>query len=187
VIPFPDKKYNIIYADPPWSYENKASEGAVNDQYDTLTITAIKNLPVRKIVDNNCALFLWVTFPLLQEGLDTITAWGFQYKTLGFSWIKTNSNDNKPFFGIGNYTKSNCELCLLGVKGSVAKMVKDDSISSVLISKLGSHSQKPYQVRDRIVQLLGDIPRIELFARHKINGWDQWGNQVPLYNIMDFC
>jgi N6-adenosine-specific RNA methylase IME4 len=181
---FPDKKYNIIYADPPWTYENKASEGAAINEYENMTIEEIKSLPVQQITDKTCALFLWVTFPLLQEGLDTIRYWGFKYRTLGFSWIKLRGN--KPFFGIGNYTKSNCEICLLGVKGEVGKLVRDDSISSVILSKLTHHSEKPHIIRDKIVQLMGDLPRIELFARHKIPGWDAWGNEVPKVNLHDF-
>jgi N6-adenosine-specific RNA methylase IME4 len=120
---FPTKKYSIIYADPSWSYNDKRggastkSFGGAESHYGTMLIKNIKQLPVNTIADDNCMLFMWVTFPLLQEGLDTIKAWGFQYKTLGFSWIKTNPKDKKPFFGIGYYTKSNCEVCLIGVKG----------------------------------------------------------------------
>jgi N6-adenosine-specific RNA methylase IME4 len=185
MIPFPDKKYNIIYADPPWRYQDTACHGSIKE-YDTMTLEAIKDLPVQTLADQPCILFLWVTFPLLQEGLDVMKSWGFKYTTLGFSWVKLNDNGS-PFFGIGHYTKSNCEVCLIGAKGNIHQLVKDDSISSLIMTKKSKHSEKPHKIRDKIVQLLGDIPRIELFARHKINGWDQWGNQVPLYNIMDFC
>jgi N6-adenosine-specific RNA methylase IME4 len=175
-----DKKYNIIYADPPWSYKDKRSghkmSGGATNHYNTMSIADIKQLPVCKITDDNCMLFLWVTFPNIKEGLDVIDSWGFQYKTLGFSWIKTNKHNNKPFFGIGYYTKSNCECCLIGVKGKPIKV--SNSVSSVIISPREQHSKKPDVVRDNIVTLCGDIPRIELFARQEVEGWDCWGNEV---------
>jgi N6-adenosine-specific RNA methylase IME4 len=182
------KKYNIIYADPAWSYDKKIGQGVADDIYTTMDTEAIKNLPVQSISADDCFLFLWVTFPMLVEGLEVIKAWGFEYKTLGFSWIKTNKRQNQSqlsflpvdsidtFFGIGHYTKSNCEVCLIGKKGS--PKVIDNSVSSVLISPLRGHSRKPDEARERIVQLCGDLPRIELFARQNHGGWDAWGNEV---------
>jgi len=177
----PDKKYNVIYADPPWSYKDKRDKhprlcGGASVHYPTMALADIKALPVGTIADDNCMLFLWVTFPNLKEGIDTLEAWGFKYKTLGFSWIKTNRKSGTPFFGIGYYTKSNCEVCLIGVKGKPIKV--SNSVSSVVISPRGEHSEKPAEVRDRIVQLCGDVPRIELFARNVTEGWDVWGNEV---------
>jgi N6-adenosine-specific RNA methylase IME4 len=176
-----DKKYNIIYADPAWSYRDKRDKhkrmcGGAAAHYPTMTIEEIKNLPVKEISDDNAILFLWVTFPNLQEGLDVIKAWGFKYKTLGFSWIKTNKKDGKPFFGIGWYTKSNCECCLIGVKGKPTKA--SNSVSSVVISPREEHSKKPAEVRNKIVEFSGNVPRIELFARQHAEGWDCWGNEV---------
>src|SRR4030042_1185104 len=108
------KKYNIIYADPPWCYNNKSSRGAAENHYSTMSIEEIKNLNVKNISDVSCALFLWVTFPFLKGGLEVMESWGFIYKTVGFVWIKTYESVSKPYFGIGNYTKSNSEICLLG-------------------------------------------------------------------------
>lgn len=175
-----DKKYNIIYADPPWNYSDKRKgykmSGGATNHYETMKIEDIKKIPIKDITEDNCMLFLWVTFPNLQEGLDVIKAWGFKYKTLGFSWIKTNKKNGNPFFGIGYYTKSNCEICLIGVKGKPIK--QSDYISSVIISPREEHSKKPDEVREKIVKLCGDIPRIELFARQAVDGWDCWGNEV---------
>lgn len=176
-----DKKYNIIYADPPWKYNDRRNthtrfSGGAMKHYPVMKIDSIKKIPVNEITADNCMLFLWVTFPCLQEGLDLMKAWGFKYKTLGFSWIKTNKNNGKPFFGIGYYTKSNCECCLIGVKGKPIK--KSNYVSSVVISPREEHSKKPDEVRDKIVELCGDIPRIELFARQYADGWDCWGNEV---------
>lgn len=174
------KKYQIIYADPPWAYRDKRDKhprlcGGALKHYKTMGIEEIKKMSLPPI-EENAMLFLWVTFPCLQDGLDVIKAWGFKYKTLGFSWIKINKNDGKPFFGIGYYTKSNCEVCLIGVKGKPIK--KSNFVSSVVIAPRTEHSKKPDIVRERIIELCGDIPRIELFARQKTEGWDVWGNEV---------
>lgn len=175
-----DKKYQIIYADPPWNYNDKRKgkkmSGGADSHYKTMKIQEIEKIPVPNISEDNSMLFLWVTFPCLKEGLKVIESWGFKYKTLGFSWIKTNKNNGKPFFGIGYYTKSNCEICLIGVKGKPIK--QSDYISSVIISPREEHSKKPDEARKRIVELCGDIPRIELFARQEFDGWDCWGNEV---------
>ncbi len=177
-------KFNIIYADPCWQYRDKRDNhprlcGGAAVHYKTMSIEDIKALPVNEIAADDCILFLWVTFPCLQEGLDTIKAWGFEYKTLGFSWIKTNKKNGKPFFGIGYYTKSNCEVCLIGMKGKVSNLVVSNSVSSVVISPLEEHSKKPDAVRDLIVELIGDKPRIELFARQETPGWVAIGNELP--------
>lgn len=176
-----DRKYNIIYADPPWNYNdkrkwNKKLHGGAFSHYQTMKPKDIENLPVRNIASENCMLFLWVTFPCLKDGLKVIESWGFKYKTLGFSWIKTNKNSGTPFFGIGYYTKSNCEVCLIGVKGKPIKA--SNGVSSVIISPREEHSKKPDEARKRIVELCGDVPRIELFARQEFDGWDCWGNEV---------
>ena len=140
-------------------------------------IEDIKKLPINKIADDTSVLMMWATFPQLQEALDVIKAWGFKYKTLGFSWLKTNK-DGTPFFGIGYYAKSNQEVCLLAVKGRAHSLVKSNSISSFVSTNRTKHSEKPQIFRDKIVELFGDIPRIELFAREKTEGWDVWGDEV---------
>ena len=108
-----DKKYNIIYADPPWRYDDRGAPGGAERHYQTMTIEDIKALPVNEISADNAILFIWVTFPLLQEGLDTIKAWGFEYKTIGFNWVKHNKKSLSWFIGSGNYTRSNSEICLI--------------------------------------------------------------------------
>ncbi len=176
-----NKKYQIIYADPPWEYparnntNTRYGRGAIG-YYSLMKLEEIKALPIPEITDTNCMLFLWATFPRLEQALEVIKAWGFTYKTLGFSWIKTNKNNGKPFFGVGYYTKSNAEVCLIGVKGKPIKV--SNFVSSVLITPREEHSKKPDIVRDKIVELVGNVPRIELFARQKTKGWDSWGNEV---------
>jgi N6-adenosine-specific RNA methylase IME4 len=178
MIPFPDKKYQIIYADPPWKYNDKlpSGHGGAEEHYKCMTMSDIKKLPVRKISDDNCILFLWITFPMLQEGLDTIRSWGFNYKTSGFVWVKKNKSDCGFFFGLGRWTRGNTEVCLLATKGKPKRANK--STSQLIFDPLTKHSKKPAIIRDRIVELTGDLPRIELFARQKTEGWDVWGNEI---------
>ena len=179
-----EKKYQIIYADPPWKYRQGKSmgtnfQGAADAQYACMDYKDICKLPIEKISDKDSIIFLWATFPQLREALEVIKAWGFEYKTVGFVWIKVNPNQPlKEFFGIGYYTKSNAEICLLGTKGNAHKLVKSNSISQVIATPKLRHSEKPQQARDKIIQLVGDLPRIELFARQKTEGWDVWGNEV---------
>lgn len=174
----PNKKYNIIYADPPWKYRDKCAAGKRGAcfKYDVQDINWIKNLPVQNITDDNCVLFLWTTMPMLQEGLDVIKAWGFTYKTNAFTWVKKNKKKNSWFWGMGSWTRSNAELCLLGTKGKPKRIT--GGIHSVIDTPIEKHSKKPDIVRNKIVQLCGDLPRIELFARESVNGWDCWGNEA---------
>lgn len=171
-----NKKYQIIYADPPWAYKHMGNiQGTANAQYSTMTNKDICELPIKKIADENCILFLWATFPKIKEALDVIKAWGFEYKTVGFTWIKKNKNGSN-FFGVGWYTKSNAEVCLIGVKGKAPKI--SNSISSIIETVREHHSKKPNIVRNKIVEFCGDVPRIELFARDCFEGWDCWGDGV---------
>ena len=177
---FPDKKYSVIYADPLWHYNDKRDKhprlcGGARVHYPVMKTADICALPVKAIADDNALLFMWATFPNLPESLKVMEAWGFKYKTLGFSWIKTNKNGS-PFFGIGWYTKSNCEVCLIGVRGRPKKA--SNSVSSIVLAPKGKHSAKPAIVRDKIVEFAGDVPRIELFARQEVSGWDSWGNEL---------
>lgn len=136
----------------------------------------IQNLPVPDLCENNCVLFLWVTFPCLLEGLELIKKWGFEYKTCGFTWVKKNKVSDSWFFGCGHWTRANAELCLIATKGNPKRA--SASVRQVCDARIMEHSKKPPEIRDRIVKLLGDLPRIELFARQYADGWDCWGNEV---------
>lgn len=177
------KKYKIIYADPPWSYKNEGNiQATATSHYNTMSQKDIENLPIHKISDDNSILFLWATFPKIQEALNVIKAWGFEYKTVGFNWIKKNKCGSN-FFGVGWYTKSNAEVCLIGVKGKPPKI--SNKISSIIETVREKHSKKPDIVRDKIVEFCGNIPRIELFAREKTKGWDCIGNEIEGKDIRD--
>ena len=170
------KKYSIIYADPPWRYEMKKGQGVAENHYSTMGIEEICSLPVQEICEKDCVLFLWVTFPQLPEAFKVIKAWGFCYKTVAFVWIKQNKSGNGYFFGLGYWTRSNAEICLLAVKGKPKRVSK--KVFQFIVSPLQEHSRKPAEARERIVELMGDLPRIELFARQQSPGWDVWGNEV---------
>ena len=179
MIPFPDKKYNIIYADPAWSYKvwSKKGQGrSAEHHYSTMNIDDIKNLPIQNITDENCILFIWVTFPLLKDSFDVIESWGFTYKTVGFTWVKKNKKTDSWFWGMGHWTRANAELCLIATKGTIKR--QSASVHQVIDTPIEKHSKKPDVVRDKIVELVGDLPRIELFARETADGWDSWGNEV---------
>ena len=171
-----NQKYNIIYADPPWRYQQKNLLGAAEHHYSTLSVKDICGLKVEEIAAKDCVLFLWATFPQLPEALRVIKAWGFQYKTVAFVWLKQNKSGKGWFFGLGFWTRGNAEICLLAIKGKPHR--NSNRVHQFLISPIRGHSQKPEEAREKIVELMGDLPRVELFAREKTEGWDAWGNEV---------
>jgi N6-adenosine-specific RNA methylase IME4 len=175
---FPNKKYKIIYADPPWEYRDKASAGERGScyKYKVQDINWTKSLEVSEISDKDSVLFLWVTMPMIPEGLSVINSWGFKYKTCAFAWVKRNKKSPSWFWGMGHWTRSNAELCLLAIKGKPKRIA--GNVHQIIDTPIEFHSKKPDCVREKIVQLMGDIPRIELFARQKVDGWDYWGNEV---------
>ncbi len=184
------KKYQIIYADPPWQYNDKlgtdiAKMGGYDKYYKGMPLDSICSLPINNIAADNSILFLWATMPLLPSAFKVIEAWGFTHKTTAFTWIKLNPKSKTIFKGVGRWVMGNAELVLLATKGKPKRVSK--SISQIVMSERSSHSKKPQEVRRRIVELMGDLPRIELFARKPSNmlmpddsydGWDCWGNEV---------
>lgn len=170
-----DKKYKIIYADPPWRYNDKGINGACENHYNTMNLDDICKLPINDITDKDCVLFLWTTYPMLPDALRLIEAWGFKYKTIGFQWIKLNRSGKGFFFGLGRWTRGNTEPCLIAIKGKPKRI--SGSVSQIIQYPIAEHSKKPEIVRKKIVELMGDMPRIELFARQTPIGWDYWGNE----------
>lgn len=175
------KKYQIIYADPPW--DSRKSGWGGYKHYPTMKIDEICNLPVHKIIDNDCVLFLWTLGCHLDSALRVIGSWGFIYKTIAFNWVKTYK-DGALVSGLGHWVKQGSEICLLGTHGNPKRVNKD--VLQVIIAQKTKHSEKPSEIRKRIVELMGDLPRIELFARkpqllfedESFKGWDVWGNEV---------
>lgn len=172
------KKYKIIYADPPWQYDDKSmNRGGAERHYKTTANNELCNIDVGSVCDDDCILFMWATFPKMQEALDLMAAWGFTYKTNAFTWIKKNKIADSLFWGMGRWTRSNTEVCLLGVKGKPKRV--DMGVHSVVEHSIMRHSEKPAQVRDLIIRLVGDLPRLEMFARCAPEGWDVFGNEAP--------
>lgn len=176
---FPVGKHQVIYADPPWTYKvwSKKGEGrTASSHYDVMDLEDIKALPVADLADDNCVLFMWATYPNLREAFEVIDAWGFTYKTVAFTWVKKNKIKDSWFWGMGYWTRANAEICLLATKGNPKR--QSSAVHQVVDAKIMKHSQKPDEVRSRIVELCGDVPRIELFARQTAQGWASWGNEL---------
>lgn len=171
-------RYKVILADPPWQYR-QGGRGAAKNHYSTMTTEEICDLPIQDISLPNSILFLWGTFPNQGEVEKVMQAWGFTYKTVGFLWVKL-TKEGKPAIGGGHYTRANAEPCYIGVREGFKnkEQILDRSISQIVFAPRGKHSAKPDEVRQRIVQLMGDVPRIELFARQKVDGWDAWGDEI---------
>ena len=149
----------------------------MDKHYPTQHKDWIRRLPVDNIADKDCALFLWATDAHLKEGIETIESWGFKYITVAFIWEKLSCKGN-PIANLGAWTMKNAELCLLGTKGTMLKHKKVNNIYQLVRAERTEHSKKPEQIRKNIELLFGDLPRIELFARQKTEGWDVWGDEV---------
>lgn len=186
------QRVNIIYIDPPWQYEDKALAGnrGAGCKYTVLSLNDLKNLPIEQYADTDCIMFMWVTFPKLLDGtcMDVMKAWGFTPKTCAFNWVKYHNNLN-PFMGMGRWTRANSEICVLGTMGKPKRLnagvrqlieTMDDSnyMPDLIQSVPERHSKKPDIVRQRIVELCGDLPRVEIFAREYHDGWACIGNEL---------
>jgi N6-adenosine-specific RNA methylase IME4 len=171
-------KFSICYADPSWMYQDKATAGkrGACHKYPVMTIPEICALPVDQIMAPDAALFMWVTAPFLFDAKQVIEAWKFKYKTVAFVWVKMNKKAHTYFWGMGNHTRSNAEFVLLATRGNIKRV--DKGVHQIIQSKIRGHSQKPECVREKIVKLMGDIPRIELFARESAKGWVCRGNEL---------
>lgn len=206
---FPDKKFNAIYADPPWKYRDSADSGnrGASHKYPCMTLSDLMQLPINRIAAKDCTLFMWHVPPMPMEALKLVEAWGFKLTTMkGFTWIKLNKHFaqvvKKSFaiereelkamtdsdlttlmlrltkMGMGNMTRGNSEDCLIATRGKGNKRI-NAGVKNTIITPYTRHSEKPDEVRQNIVDLVGDVPRIELFARNHAPGWDAWGNELP--------
>lgn len=180
-IKFPKKKYQIIYADPPWhsnSQFGRDKKKGNAQHYPLMTLLDIVNLPVSRIASDHCVLLLWIVDTQLFDAQRVIEAWGFKFKTVAFTWAK-KTKTGKDHFGVGCWTRKNPEMCLLATKGRPKRF--NAGIRQLQYYQIREHSRKPDEFRDEIVKLCGDIPRIELFSRQKTPGWDVWGNEVSKF------
>lgn len=172
-------KYSLIYADPPWTYKDKCADGkrGAGFKYPTMSVADICRLPVWELAADSCLLAMWWVPTQPVEALKVMEGWGFRLMTMkGFTWHKTNKHKGNNALGMGWMTRANSEDCLFAVKGKLPPRL-DASICQHVTAPRMEHSAKPEAFREKLVQLLGDVPRIELFARQQAEGWDCWGNQ----------
>jgi N6-adenosine-specific RNA methylase IME4 len=179
------RKYQVILADPAWKYrdDRKNDPGYAGITYDVMSTKDICALPVKEITDDNCMLFMWTTMPMLPDALEVMKAWGFKYKTCAFAWEKLNPRSLTPAYLMGQYTMGSMEICLLGTRGHPKRICKN--VKQLVRAPRTGHSKKPEEVRQRIVELCGDVPRIELFARDCAPGWECLGNGIDGKDIRE--
>jgi N6-adenosine-specific RNA methylase IME4 len=200
----PRAHYAAIYADPPWRFRTWNNATAVKARsntpechgsytssavhYQTMPIEEIEALPIGEIAADDCALFIWMTWPLLLDALRVIHAWGFEYKTCAFSWTKAHGNQIEMFqdelnghMGLGYWTRANNEACLLATRGNPKRL--NAAVRQAIIEPRRQHSRKPNCVYERIEQLVAG-PYLELFARTRREGWEAWGNELEKFGEM---
>ncbi len=166
--------YEIIYADPPWSHDGVMTSGSkASNHYSTIPTERLKDLDVISQANKDCLLFMWAISPMLDEAIDLGVAWGFDYKTVGFVWVKSRTVP-------GRYTMSQCELCLIFKRkgGKIPQPRGARNIRQLVEHPTTKHSVKPNEVRTRIEEMFPAQRKIELFARQSASGWDSWGNEV---------
>ena len=175
----PDKKYQIIYCDPPWDYKGqtqhkgkgKTSSGGAVTHYNTVPLKALKQLDIQEISDKDCLLFMWSSSPHLDQAIELGKEWGFRFATIAFIWDKQKVNP-------GFYTMSQCELCLVFKKGKIPQPRGARNIRQFYSEMRTIHSKKPNSIRDKIKKMFPYQQKIELFARQKTLDWDVWGNEI---------
>ena len=181
------KKYNIIYADPAWNFGNRMYSSNKNDQhreisraYDVMNTKDIACINVKDVLADDAICFMWTTDAHIPDAIEVMKAWGFKYKTVAFIWQKKEKSGKQVCF-MGQWTMKNCEIVLLGTKGKMSKYLKSRKVRQLQEAprERNIHSRKPQLIRDKIVEMFGeDLPKLELFARIKTEGWDVWGNEV---------
>jgi N6-adenosine-specific RNA methylase IME4 len=184
------KKYQIIYADPPWRYTSKEQYGdkvngnedgrrkrfaPLERKYNTMSSEEIKSLQIPS--ENDSACFLWVTDSHLKEGIEVLESWGFKYKTIAFVWLKRYGTGN-IVYNFAPWTLKSTEICLLGTKGRMSKNKTKNNVKQFVEAERTKHSKKPDEVRERIETLFRGCSKLEMFARERVNGWDVWGDEV---------
>lgn len=178
--PLPEGPFSAIYADPAWTFKTRSAKGegkSPQQHYSCMTLDEIKALPVASVAAKDCALFLWATWPMLLQAIDTLDAWGFDYKS-GGSWAKQSKSGRKWQFGTGFIFRSASEVLLVGTRGNPKWMSK--SVRNLWVAPVREHSRKPDQVAEDIERMI-DGPKLEMFCRTHRQGWSAWGNQVGLF------
>lgn len=179
-----NKKYSVIYADPPWHFggggvyqDGGRSPRKTSDQYLLTKTEDLIKIPVNEIAAENCLLFMWTTDQHIPMALRLMDAWGFRFCTVAFYWVK-KYHTGSTCYNIGCWTMKSVEQVLLGIRGKPLYLKKKRNVKQLVEAERTVHSKKPDEVRNRIASLVGDVSKIELFARQKFAGWDAWGNEV---------
>jgi N6-adenosine-specific RNA methylase IME4 len=181
----PTKGYGTILADPPWRFSNRTGKVAPEhkrlNRYDTLSLEEIMEIPVPLVAGEKSHLYLWVPNALLQEGLQVMKAWGFQYKS-NIVWHKIRKDGGPDGRGVGFYFRNTTELILFGIRGKIRTLQPGRSQVNIIKTRKQEHSRKPDELYE-IIEKCSQGPFLEIFARGKRNGWDVFGNQADDYNI----
>lgn len=173
--------FTVLMADCPWKYRAEGGRGAADKHYPTMSLAELCMMPVADLAAPDAVLFLWATWPTLLDSFAVMKAWSFCYYNCGLLWAKTNKVSPTPFVGLGRMTRGNTEPCLLGVRGKPKRVdaaVQQLMVDDLIVAPIGEHSEKPAEAGRRILQLMGDEPAVELFARAVVPGWESFGNQV---------
>ena len=182
--------YSVVMCDPPWKFRTWSETNQAKSpsrHYSLMEAEDIRAIPVRDMVADDAALFLWVVQSNLPEALALINAWDFTFKTVAFAWVKIKGKQDRLFYtgedvrmGLGYHTRAGFEQCWLATRGDgYERLVKDEP--QVLFSPLREHSRKPDEIADAIVRLCGDVPRLDMFTRTRRSGWDAYGNEVDKF------
>lgn len=178
--------YQTVLADPPWQFMNRTGKVAPEhrrlSRYSTLTLEEIKGIPVSDVVNSQCHLYLWVPNALLREGLEVMESWGFTYKT-NIVWHKIRKDGGPDGRGVGFYFRNTTELILFGIRGKMRTLAPGRRQVNIIKSQKREHSRKPDELY-KLIESCSPGPYLELFARGKIDGWEQWGNETNEYNIL---
>lgn len=177
-------RFNVILSDCPWAYGDKGVRGGTSKHYANLSMSDLFFLRVGELAAENCANFMWVTGPFMLEGIRLMRAWGFRYVNVAFVWIKKNTKADTLAWGTGHYTRANAEYVLFGLKGKLKR--KSAGVHSVVMAPRLKHSSKPVEIQERIVEMFGDVPRVELFARTRCPGWEQTGLELDGVDVRDY-
>jgi len=179
IYPLKDKRYKTIYADPPWQFSNRTGKMAPEHKrllrYPTMKLEEICNLPIRQLAEEDSHLYLWVPNALLFEGLKVMESWGFHYKT-NLIWYKTRKDGGPDGRGVGFYFRNVTEMLLFGIRGRMRTLKPGRTQVNILPSRKREHSRKPDEFYN-LIEECSPGPYVELFARFKREGWDQWGNE----------
>jgi N6-adenosine-specific RNA methylase IME4 len=177
------RDYGTILADPPWQFKNRTGKVAPEhkrlSRYSTMTLQEIKNIPVWYVMSRQSHLYLWVPNALLKEGLEVMEAWGFEYKT-NIIWHKIRMDGEPDGRGVGFYFRNTTEVVLFGVRGKLRTLAPGRSQVNIIKSRKREHSRKPDELYD-LIEACSPGPYLELFARGKHEGWDQWGEEAEDY------